>query len=93
MRMRERGKAAVGFHPTLECWRARFWAVCITNIRLRRLGVRPGRPAISKELRELIRRISAANPRWGSPRILGELRTLGITVAKDRVDDAAVDAA
>jgi len=57
------------------------------------LGVRPGRPAISKELRELIREISAANPRRGSPRILGELRTLGIPVAKDRVDDAAVNAA
>ena len=58
-----------------------------------RREARPGRPAISKELRELIREISAANPRWGSPRILGELRTLGIPVAKDRVDDAAVNAA
>ena len=46
----------------------------------------PGRPAISKEVRELIREISAANPRWGSPRILGELRKLGITVAKSTVE-------
>ncbi len=46
----------------------------------------PGRPAISQELRELIREVSAAHPRWGSPRILGELRTLGIAVAKSPVE-------
>jgi transposase InsO family protein len=45
-----------------------------------------GRPTISKEVRELIREISAANPRWGSPRILGELRKLGIAVAKSTVE-------
>ena len=38
----------------------------------------PGRPAVSREVRDLIREISAANPRWGSPRILGELRKLGL---------------
>ena len=46
----------------------------------------PGRPAITEELRELIRDISAANPRWGSPRILGELRKLGIAVAKSTIE-------
>ena len=46
----------------------------------------PGRPAISQELRALIRDISAANPHWGSPRILGELRKLGIPVAKSTVE-------
>lgn len=46
----------------------------------------PGRPAISKDIRELIREISAANPRWGAPRILGELRKLGIPVAKSTVE-------
>ena len=34
----------------------------------------------------MIRDISAANPRWGSPRILGELRKLGIPVAKSTVE-------
>jgi transposase InsO family protein len=53
--------------------------------RLSRTGS-AGRPAISKEIRELIREISAANPRWGSPRILGELRKLGIAVAKSTVE-------
>jgi len=53
--------------------------------RLSRAG-RPGRPAISRDVRDLIREISAANPRWGSPRILGELRKLGIAVAKSTVE-------
>jgi transposase InsO family protein len=43
---------------------------------------RAGKPTISQELRDLIREISAANPRWGAPRILGELRKLGIAVVK-----------
>ena len=47
---------------------------------------KPGRPAIPQEIRELIREISATNPRWGSPRILGELRKLGIPVAKSTVE-------
>jgi hypothetical protein len=29
----------------------------------------------------LIRKISSANARWGSPRIVGELKKLGIKVA------------
>jgi putative transposase len=46
----------------------------------------PGRPAISREVRDLIREISGANPRWRSPRILGELRKLGIPVAKSTIE-------
>jgi len=46
----------------------------------------PGRPAVSPELRDLIRDLSTANPRWGAPRILGELRKLGIAVAKSTVE-------
>ena len=45
-----------------------------------------GRPAVSREGRELIRDISIATPRWGAPRILGELRKLGIPVAKSTVE-------
>ena len=45
----------------------------------------PGRPPIAKEIRELIRRMSRANPTWGSPRIVGELAKLGIDVAKSTV--------
>ena len=38
---------------------------------------RRGRPAIETEIRDLIRRISRANPLWGAPRIHGELLKLG----------------
>jgi hypothetical protein len=38
---------------------------------------RPGRPALSDEIRRLIRDISIANPLWGAPRIHGELLKLG----------------
>ena len=43
---------------------------------------RSGRPSISMELRDLIRRMSAANPLWGAPRIHGELLKLGIKVSQ-----------
>jgi putative transposase len=54
----------------------------------RRLSQRgqPGRPAIPKEARQLIRDMWRANPTWGSPRIVGELRKLGIDVAKAMVE-------
>jgi hypothetical protein len=38
-----------------------------------------GRPAIGRELRDLIRQMSRANPLWGAPRIHGELLKLGLT--------------
>src|SRR3989442_5553638 len=43
---------------------------------------RRGRPMISAELRDLIRRMSHANPLWGAPRIHGELLKLGVTVSQ-----------
>jgi len=46
----------------------------------------PGRPAISKEVRALIRDMWRSNPTWGSPRIVGELRKLGLNVAKSTVE-------
>jgi putative transposase len=46
----------------------------------------PGRPTLAKELRDLIREMSQANPTWGSPRIVGELRKLGIDIAKSTVE-------
>ena len=45
-----------------------------------------GRPRLAKELRDLIRTMATANPTWGSPRIVGELRKLGIEVAKATVE-------
>jgi putative transposase len=46
---------------------------------------RSGRPMISQERRELIRRMSRANPLWGAPRIHGELLKLGVTVSQATV--------
>jgi putative transposase len=46
---------------------------------------RQGRPPVSVDLRGLIRQMSAANPRWGAPRIHGELGKLGIKVAETTV--------
>jgi putative transposase len=47
-----------------------------------RLKCRPGRPAISVELRQLIRRMATENPLWGEERIANELRLkLGLRVS------------
>ena len=43
-------------------------------------GGKRGRPAIEKEVRALIRRMSKANATWGAPRIAGELAKIGIDV-------------
>ena len=54
----------------------------------RRLSQRgmPGRPPVAREVRELIQAMWQANPTWGSPRIVGELRKLGLDVAKSTVE-------
>ena len=46
---------------------------------------RPGRPRTSPEIRDLIRRMSNANPLWGAPRIHGELLKLGIKISQATV--------
>jgi len=46
---------------------------------------KPGRPAVSREVRELIRRMSRENPLWGAPHIHGELLKLGITIGETSV--------
>jgi hypothetical protein len=45
----------------------------------------PERPEVAGNLRDLIRRMSQANPLWGTPRIHGELLKLGIAVAQSTV--------
>ena len=46
----------------------------------------PGRPRIAPELRALIKRMWVANPTWGSPKIVLELKKPGIDVAKSTVE-------
>jgi putative transposase len=48
-------------------------------------GIGPGRPAVTQELRTLIRRMSEANPLWGAPRIHGELQKLGLEISQATV--------
>ena len=55
---------------------------CYWRWKSRRRG---GRPQIETDLRVLIRRMSEENPRWGAPRIHGELLKLGFEVAQSSV--------
>ena len=45
----------------------------------------PGRPAVTPEVRALIRRMSEANPLWGAPRIHGEFQKLGLEISQATV--------
>ena len=44
-----------------------------------------GRPVISREVRDLIRKMCRENPCWGAPRIHGELLKLGIDIGESSV--------
>ena len=44
-----------------------------------------GRPAVPRETRDLIRRMSRENAGWGAPRIHGELLKLGINIGETMV--------
>lgn len=44
-----------------------------------------GRPCVSREIREIIKQMSTANPLWGAPRIHGELLKLGIQLSQATV--------
>ncbi len=47
--------------------------------------VRPGRPRVPIDTRNLIRRIALENPSWGTPKIQAELRKLGYKVSESTV--------
>ncbi len=53
---------------------------------------RPGRPAVSTELRELVLRLARENPRWGYQRIVGELAGIGQRVSATTVAKILRDA-
>ncbi len=46
---------------------------------------RLGRPSVSREVIDLIRKMSLANPRWGAPGIHGELLKLGFELSQATV--------
>ena len=45
----------------------------------------PGRPAVCREVRDLVRRMSRENPLWGAPHIHGELLKLDIHIGETSV--------
>ena len=50
-----------------------------------RRGSIGGRPPLDREVRELILRMARENPRWGCPRIKGELAKLGISASASSI--------
>jgi putative transposase len=48
-------------------------------------GRRPGRPKVSRDVRELVLRLARENPRWGYQRIAGELHGLGVQISPTSV--------
>jgi putative transposase len=46
---------------------------------------KPGRPAVDRRLQQLVLRFARENPRWGYPRIVGELLKLGLRVSPSTV--------
>ncbi|MEU7896299.1 helix-turn-helix domain-containing protein [Nonomuraea sp. NPDC049152] len=46
---------------------------------------RAGRPAMSKEIQDLVLRLARENPRWGYRRVHGELVRLGVPVSEATV--------
>ena len=53
--------------------------------RLRCCSRQRGRPKVSEEIRQLIRRLKSENPSWGAPRIHGELLQLGFQISEPTV--------
>ena len=66
---------------TVIAWHRRGFRLFWTWKSRRRIG----RPSVPLDSRALIRTMSDANPRWGAPRIHGELLKLGIDVSQATV--------
>ena len=67
---------------TVMAWHSKgFRLFCTWKIR----HGQAGRPAVSREVRDLIRKMSRENPLWGAPHIHGELLKLGIEISETSV--------
>jgi putative transposase len=67
---------------TVLRWQRRRFREYWTQLSRRPTG---GRPRIDTEIAALVRKMVAANPLWGAPRIHGELLKLGIDIAERTV--------
>jgi len=61
------------------------WHRQLVRRRWTNAGRRPGRPAISEDIRELVLRVARENPRWGYQRIVGELASVGVQIGATTV--------
>jgi putative transposase len=77
---RERWEVLFVTPGTVLAWHRRFVARRWTYP-----GRRPGRPRVSRDVRELILQLARENPRWGYRRITGELIGLGVQVSPTSV--------
>jgi len=67
---------------TVLRWQRRRFRAYWTQLSGRSTG---GRPPVDAEIAALVRKMAAANPLWGAPRIHGELLKLGIDIAERTV--------
>jgi putative transposase len=67
---------------TVLRWQRRRFRAYWTQLSGRSTG---GRPPLNAEIAALVRKMAAANPLWGAPRIHGELLKLGIDIAERTV--------
>ncbi len=61
------------------------WHRELVRRKLAQPGRIPGRPPVERRVRELVLRLARENPRWGYPRIAGELLKLGVRVSPSTV--------
>ena len=61
------------------------WRSALVIVKPETVNGQPGRPPVSKEIRQLIRKMSRENLLWGAPRIHGELLKLGIDIGETSV--------
>jgi len=77
-----RSSLAIVKPETVIAWhRAGFRLFWTWKVRRGRLG----RPVVSREVRDIIRKMCSENPSWGAPRIHGELLKLGIDIGESSV--------
>src|SRR5213593_3659540 len=77
-----RQSLAIVTPDTILRWQRRRFREHWTKLSGRPTG---GRPPVNTEIKVLVRRMAAANPLWGAPRIHGELLKLGLDVAERTV--------
>jgi hypothetical protein len=61
------------------------WHRELVRRKWRTIAAGSGRPPVERGVRELVLRLARENPRWGYPRIAGELLNLGLSVALSTV--------